>query len=95
MRRRPPHTIPGLLEFTGGAVYGPCWRGRLASGLGISRSTLRLWLLGLAKSDRDIASELILLVDRERAATGTRAVELTALRHDIVAGAKRANLDAA
>lgn len=84
-----PTTVPHLLKYSGQAIYGPlCWRGRLAAGLGVSRSTLRLWLNGEFKSGRDLGGELIELVDRERDAHLTRGVELTALKHELVAATK-------
>lgn len=92
---KPPSDIPGLLEFVGRELYGNEWKTRLAAALAISRSTLRFWLLGLSKTDRDIASDLVLLVDRECDGTLSRSVALTALRHAIVRATGKVNADAA
>jgi hypothetical protein len=85
MRKLPPKDLPGQITYTGETLWGEFWKSRMATGLGVSRTTLRLWLLGLSKSDRDVHSELIFLVDRERASAVSRSAELTALRHDLVA----------
>jgi hypothetical protein len=84
MRQRPPRDLPGQISFTGELLFGQFWKRRMASALGISRTTLRLWLLGLSKSNRDVPSELLFLVDRERVSAGARSAELTALRHDLL-----------
>lgn len=76
-----PIDIPARLQFAGTEIYGAsCWRGRLADGLGVSRSTLRLWLGGQYKSSRDIDGELVALIDRERDAGVERSLELSQLR---------------
>jgi hypothetical protein len=85
MRRRPPRDLPGQIAFTGQQLFGEFWKRRMAQALGISRTALRLWILGLSKRDRDVASELLFLIDRERAASVSRSAELTALRHDLIA----------
>jgi hypothetical protein len=85
MRRRPPKDLPGQIVYTGEHLFGEYWKRRMATALGISRTTLRLWILGLSKSDRDVASELLFLVDWERAGAVGRSAELTQLRHDLIA----------
>jgi hypothetical protein len=85
MRKRPPRDLPGQIEFVGACLYGAWWRRRLALALGISRTTLHAWMKGLSKSDRDVAGELLFLVDKERGAAGVRSAQLTVLRNDLIA----------
>lgn len=90
-----PVEVSARLAAIGKVVYGPqCWRGRLAAGLGVSQSTLRLWLGGEYKSQRDIDGELIQLIDRERDASAERSVELGDLRKAIVKSSDRSRHDA-
>ena len=89
MSKLPPKDLPGKLRFAGPPLYGEYWKAKLAEGLGISRSQLFHWLNGRFKSNRDIESDLIDLVEREHAASTTRGVELTALRRVMETASRR------
>ena len=93
--KRAPKTLPELIAWTGEGLYGPAYKRKLAAGLGISRSTLRLWMLGFVSNTRDMESELLLLIDRERVATSGRGVDLTALRNALIASSKKERSDVA
>ncbi|ACF02297.1 hypothetical protein Rpal_3798 [Rhodopseudomonas palustris TIE-1] len=68
-----------LLQAVGEALYGHLYKRNLARGLGISRSTLHLWLAGAAPR-RDVVSELSDLVERERDSLAERNLVLTGVR---------------
>lgn len=85
-----PPSVPDRLRFIGVRLYGPtCWRGKLAAGLGVARSTLNLWLRGAYKSTRDIDAEIVDLLDRECDASAARSIELAQLRRCIIKAAAR------
>lgn len=79
-----PRDLPARLQFYGRKIFGKCWKGPMAQGLGVDRSTLRLWLRGEYKSGRDIDGELIELIDRERDANAERSIELGELRKSVI-----------
>lgn len=90
-----PTDVPERLEFYGTTIFGAkCWRGKLAAGLSIAPSTLRLWLNGEYKSDRDIDGEVLDLIERERDVSAERNVELGELRKRILKSSDRSRYDA-
>ncbi|CUT11471.1 hypothetical protein BF49_2551 [Bradyrhizobium sp.] len=80
-----PKDTAGRLEHVGQALYGACWRKRLAGALQISCDTLYQWLHGRAKATRDVDAALIDLLDAERDACAERGVQITALRRQLIA----------
>ena len=80
-----PKTLAQRLEYVGTALYGRHgWTGRLAKGLGIGRTMLWHYRNG-DRPDRDLDVEMIDLIERERTASTMRDMELTKLRHRLVA----------
>ncbi|MCG2645712.1 MULTISPECIES: hypothetical protein [Bradyrhizobium] len=58
----------------------------MAAGLNIHRATLHGWMTGAWETQRDLDGELIALIDRERDACAERAIALTGIRHQLLAG---------
>lgn len=65
-----------LLRAVGQALYGPLYKRDLALGLGISRSTLHLWLAG-SPPRRGLVEALHGLIARERVRLMERDVTLS------------------
>ena len=79
-----PADLAGRIALVGATVYGKSWRRRLATGMNISRSTLFEWLRRV-NNVRDVDSELIELLDSERAAASERSLQIAALRRRLMA----------
>jgi hypothetical protein len=91
----PPKTLAQRLEFGGKRMYvGRGWKVRLATGLGVSRTMLWHYLSG-AQPDRDIAGELVDLIERERVASTERGVSLGKLRNQMLGFIGRSNKEVA
>jgi hypothetical protein len=87
-----PSDTPGRIRTVGTHLFGSEWRKRMAAGLGISRSTLYLWLAG-ANTSRDIDGDLIALLDAERDGCAERGMQITALRRQLIEGGTSARAD--
>lgn len=74
-------TLRERIKYVGVKLYGENWPSKLAAGLGLSRSQLFEWRVGSTKTTRrDVDSELIALVERERGAADARRLMLSRLR---------------
>lgn len=72
-----PTSQAGRIKWVAERLYpGGRWRARIASALGIGRSTLYRYLSGRKRPVRKLDDELMLLVARERIASQRRTRDL-------------------
>ena len=56
---------PALLKKVGEALYGPSWRGSLATALGVAERTVRRWAVGDSEMPPGLNEDLALLCERQ------------------------------
>ncbi|MBB5046866.1 transcriptional regulator with XRE-family HTH domain [Rhodopseudomonas rhenobacensis] len=67
------------IEHVGKTLYGTEWRGRLADGMGVGRTTLWSWLSGSSKPPGDIDARLARAVRIEASYGQRRAARLAGI----------------
>jgi hypothetical protein len=75
-----PEAESDRLRLVGRSAYGSHYMRRLASGLGIARTTLWQLMRGRGKRVTDLDDRLIELLDAEAEAAAAHGLELAALR---------------